>query len=239
MCNGAVYIGRGIGYQWRENQAAAVINDSPWRRVVIKDVRFNRAICNGSNRVLYIVLLQRAIREGPATARVICNVSECLRRLELYVWATACSSYSVCTKPTWIRCVWQCSYTDSNSEINLGIKRLELKGTVFKWLWRTLGIRLVDCVEMFNDVRNTTYGISKGNRISHVSCKTGKWKNVLRRISHVRNGTWESVVSTFGQINDHKLFSHRILNHFHSGFASVHTTSNPFKHLFKPYNQCM
>jgi hypothetical protein len=85
--------------------------------------------------------------------------------------------------------VRQCSYTDSNSAVNLGNKRLELKGTVFKWLCRTSGIRTVHCVEMFNDVRNTNMRCS-ANRKSGIVCLVHNMKveNVLRRISNDWNG---------------------------------------------------
>jgi hypothetical protein len=88
-----------------------------------------------------------------------------------------------------MRVVRQCAYTDSNSEVNLRNKRLELKGIVFKWLCRTSGIRTVDCVEMFNDVRNTNTRCS-ADRKSDVVCLVHNMKveNVLRRISHARNG---------------------------------------------------
>jgi hypothetical protein len=72
--------------------------------------------------------------------------------------------------------VWPWGYTDSDIEVNWGIKRIEPKGTVFKWLCRTSGIRTVvsRCLTMYGIL---TYTALLKEMKCHMSrAKTGKWK---------------------------------------------------------------
>jgi hypothetical protein len=64
----------------------------------------------------------------------------------------------------------------------------------------TWGIRMVDCVEMFNDVRNTNIH-STAKRKSSVLClvQDTMVEFHIRRTSHVRIGTGEYEVSTLGK----------------------------------------
>jgi hypothetical protein len=131
---------------------------------VIKDVRFTDLYA-----LVQTEVYSERYAKAPVTEREKCIVSDCLQRLGA-VSGLRLAAYTVYElsqrEYIVVMCVRQCAYSDTTSEVNLGIKRLIVPR----------------CLTMYGIPIYTTV-------LTEIGCHMSRADRKVERISYVRNGT--------------------------------------------------